>query len=46
LSFSLSDTSPKIPVHTLYSRNTVKSCFLRTFGSRRPPTGGGSVLLL
>jgi hypothetical protein len=27
LSFSLSDTSPKIPVHTLYSRNTVKSCF-------------------
>ena len=27
LSFSLSDSSPKIPVHTLYSRNTVKSCF-------------------
>ena len=27
LSFSLSDTSPKIPVHTLYSRNIVKSCF-------------------
>jgi hypothetical protein len=29
LSFSLygTDTSPKIPVHTLYSRNTVKSCF-------------------
>jgi hypothetical protein len=22
-----SDFSPKIPVHTLYSRNTVKSCF-------------------
>ena len=22
-----SDLSPKIPVHTLYSRNTVKSCF-------------------
>jgi hypothetical protein len=21
------DSSPKIPVHTLYSRNTVKSCF-------------------
>ena len=21
------DLSPKIPVHTLYSRNTVKSCF-------------------
>jgi hypothetical protein len=27
LSFSLSDTSPKIPAHTLYSKNTVKSCF-------------------
>ena len=27
LSFSLSDSSPKIPVHTLYSRNIVKSCF-------------------
>jgi hypothetical protein len=27
LSFSLSDTSPKRPVHTLYSRNIVKSCF-------------------
>jgi hypothetical protein len=29
LGFSYCDTdsSPKIPVHTLYSRNTVKSCF-------------------
>jgi hypothetical protein len=27
LSFSLSDSSPKIPVHTLHSRNIVKSCF-------------------
>ena len=27
LSFSLSDTSPKMPAHTLYSKNTVKSCF-------------------
>jgi hypothetical protein len=29
LSFSHcgTDSGPKIPVHTLYSRNTVKSCF-------------------
>ena len=27
LSFSLSDPSPKVPVHILYSRNIVKSCF-------------------
>ena len=26
-SYCDSDSSPKIPVHTLYSRNTVKSCF-------------------
>jgi hypothetical protein len=36
--FCDTDLSPKIPVHTLYSRNTVKFCFLRTFVSRRPPT--------
>jgi hypothetical protein len=33
-----SDPSLKVPVHVLYSRNTIKSCFLRTFGSWRPPT--------
>jgi hypothetical protein len=27
LRFSLFDISPKVPVHTLHSRNTVKSCF-------------------
>jgi hypothetical protein len=27
LVFCDADLSPKIPVHTLYSRNTVKSCF-------------------
>jgi hypothetical protein len=27
------DLSPKVPVHVSYSRNIVKSCFLRTFGS-------------
>jgi hypothetical protein len=32
------DLNPKIPVHTLYSRNTVKFLFLRTFGCRRFPT--------
>jgi hypothetical protein len=32
------DLSPKIPVHTLYSRNTCQILFLRTFVSRRPPT--------
>ena len=26
-SYCDNDSSPKIPVHTLYSRNTVKSCF-------------------
>jgi hypothetical protein len=31
------DLSPKIPVHTLYSRNS-QILFLRTFVSRRPPT--------
>jgi hypothetical protein len=41
-SYRGSDLSPKIPVNVLYSRNIVKSCFLRTFGSRRPPTAGGS----
>jgi hypothetical protein len=25
--YSNADFSPRIPVHTLYSRNTVKSCF-------------------
>jgi hypothetical protein len=29
---------PKIPVHIFDLENIVKSCFLRTFGSRRPPT--------
>jgi hypothetical protein len=29
---------PKVPAHVLYSRNFVKSRFLRTFGSRRTPT--------
>jgi hypothetical protein len=37
-SYRGSDPSPKIPVNVLYSRNIVKSCFLRTLGSRRPPT--------
>jgi hypothetical protein len=37
-SYCGSDPSPKIPVNVLYSRNIVKLCFLRTFGSRRPPT--------
>jgi hypothetical protein len=31
------DLSPKVPVHVSYSRNIV-NMFLRTFGSRRPPT--------
>jgi hypothetical protein len=30
--------TPKVPAHVLHSRNIVKSRFLRTFGSRRPPT--------
>jgi hypothetical protein len=33
-----SDPSPKVPVYVLYSRNIIKSCFLRTFRRRRPPT--------
>jgi hypothetical protein len=37
-SYCGSDPSPKIPINVLYSRNIVKLCFLRTFGSRRPPT--------
>jgi hypothetical protein len=39
LSFSLSDTSPKIPVHTLYSRNTVKSCFWGPSEAEGPQQG-------
>jgi hypothetical protein len=30
--------NPKIPVHKPYLEDIVKSCFLRTFGRRRPPT--------